>query len=181
LHLEDKPLIDTGTIAARDLFTIRAGELAHENIQGGVRPAETDIIKIKGRGGQWTCRFLVEKDNRCGIYDHRPLECRALNCQDTRQIEKIYDTNRLTRKDLLENVPGLWDVIQEHQHHCDYGRIYKLREQLKRNPADKTAAQNLRELIAYDSLIRERLSKKGNMDPDLMDFLFGRPLTARAE
>jgi len=35
---------------------------------------------------------------------------------------------------------------------------------------------NVTELIEYDKIIRELVVKKGELDPELLDFLFGRPL-----
>ena len=58
-HLEDRALIDEGLIQAKDLFTIRRGEPAHENVQGKISPVKTDIIKIKGKKGVWHGKFVL--------------------------------------------------------------------------------------------------------------------------
>ena len=112
-HHEDKELIDKGIILSKFLYTIREGELSYDNVKECLLPAASDIIKIKGQKDSWTCAFFNE--NECTIYDNRPLECRLLTCWDTREIEKVYSKNRLTRKDLLSAVEGLWDLIEEHQ------------------------------------------------------------------
>ncbi|MGD8702110.1 MAG: YkgJ family cysteine cluster protein, partial [Desulfosarcina sp.] len=90
LHHEDRHLVDSGRIPARCLFTLRQGELARDNVKGVLAPLSAEIIKIKGQSGSWTCMFYDDETRGCGIYDHRPLECRALNCRDTRRIAKVY-------------------------------------------------------------------------------------------
>ncbi|MBW2514834.1 MAG: YkgJ family cysteine cluster protein, partial [Deltaproteobacteria bacterium] len=75
-HIQDRRLIEDGAIHTRYLYTIRKGELVHDNVRGQIKPAGSDIIKIKGKSPSWECVFLHKKDRSCAIYDHRPLECR---------------------------------------------------------------------------------------------------------
>lgn len=175
-HREDRALIDDGLIQAKDLFTIRQGEPAHENVQGGISPVETDIIKIKGKKGVWECAFLDEKTNRCTIYENRPLECRALMCWDTRKIEAIYHRTRLTRKDLLQNVAGLWELVEDHQQRCDYRSILGLAGKSGEVP-DNKARKKILEIIEFDTQIRILTTQQGGIQLALTEFLFGRPLT----
>jgi len=122
-HIEDKKLIEKGVIPIKYLYTIREGELAYDNIKGCLVPVTSDLIKIKGQNDSWECVFFNENENSCKIYDKRPVECRVLKCWDTREIELIYSENRLTRKDLVYKVEGLWDLIEEHQSRCSYDKI----------------------------------------------------------
>ncbi len=174
-HLEDKGLIEDGLIPARHLFTIRQGELAMDNVKGHLVPSATDLVKIKGKGHTWACRYLDDR-NRCSMYEHRPLECRVLACWDTREIERIYAVRRLTRKDLLKGVAGLWELVEAHQARCDYAEIRYLKDLLD-GPGKINAKKKLRELIAYDRHLRSLVFSKHNMDPGMADFLFGMPLT----
>lgn len=176
-HLEDKALVEKGVILAKHLYTIRKGELSYDNIQRHLIPATTDIIKIKGQKDSWTCFcFNIEK-NQCRIYDYRPLECRALKCWDTREIEKIYAANRLTRQDLLSGIEGLWDLVKEHQTRCSYEKLKRLIDDLDGTERNK-ALQEIQGTMAYDSEIRKLAVQKGNLDPEITDFLFGRPFMA---
>jgi Fe-S-cluster containining protein len=175
-HLEDRALIDDGLIQAKDLFTIRRGEPAHENVQGRILSVKTDIIKIKGKKGVWECSFLDGETNRCAIYANRPIECRALTCWDTRKIEAIYNRTRLTRTDLLQNVAGLRDLVEDHQQRCDYHIIQRLAGKPYNIP-DKTSRTKLLEIIGFDTHIRILTTQQGGIQPALTDFLFGRPLT----
>ena len=168
--------MDSGRIPARCLFTIRRGELARDNVKGTLAPLTAEVIKIKGQTGRWTCLFYDSQAKGCGIYDHRPVECRALNCRDTRRIAEIYETDRLTRQDLLSEVQGLWELIEDHEQHCCYeGLDARVREgmshgnRLKGEPA-------ILEILRFDIHIRQLAVEKGGLDSQMLEFIFGRPL-----
>ena len=174
-HLEDRMLIDKGVIPSKYLYTIRKGELAHDNVKGCLIPIDSDIIKIKGKEDSWTCIFFDEPGEGCTIYENRPMECRALKCWDTRELARIYAKKRLSRKDLLGEIKGLWDLIKDHQARCDFTKIRRLIEDLsgaKRNHARR----KLLEIIRYDAEIRKLVVSRGGLDAEMLDFLFGRPL-----
>jgi Fe-S-cluster containining protein len=175
-HIQDRRLIEDGTIHTRYLYTIRKGELVHDNVQGSLKPADADIIKIKGKSPSWECVFFQKKDKSCSIYDHRPLECRLLKCWDTGDIEVVYEKDRLTRRDILAGIEGLWELIVGHEKQCSYDVINRAIRDL-----DGTNSKKAQELIAgaiqYDRTIRQLVLENGNVTPDMIDFLFGRPLT----
>jgi Fe-S-cluster containining protein len=179
-HEEDRMLIEKGTIPAKYLYTLRKGELARDNVKDCLKPVESDIIKIKGKKGSWTCLFFDEVRRACTIYDDRPLECRALKCWDTRRLEQIYANTRLTRNDLLSNVKGLWDLIKDHQVRCDYKKLEPLIKDLAGSKKNH-ARRKLLEIIHYDAEIRNLVVARGGMDTEMLDFLFGRPLNRTLE
>ncbi|MFO7707754.1 MAG: YkgJ family cysteine cluster protein [Desulfobacterales bacterium] len=175
LHRQDRHLVETGLIHTRDLYTIRRGEMAHDQIRSAVVPVRRDIIKIKGKGGTWACRFFDPAAGSCRIYAERPLECRLLECWNTGRIARAYARGRLTRRDLIGELQGVWAVVEEHQRRCDYGLIRKL---LAPAPA-QSAERRLRELTAiirYDEQLRERVLARIGLEAQMLDFLFGRPL-----
>ncbi|UCD89078.1 MAG: YkgJ family cysteine cluster protein [Desulfobacterales bacterium] len=175
LHHEDTVLIEKGLILSKYLFTIREGEMSYDNVTGQLIPASSDIIKIKGRKGSLTCVFFNEPESACTIYDKRPLECRILECWDTREIERVYAKTRLTRKHLVSTIAGLWDLIDDHQARCSYEKINRLLKMLGGDNKDD-ALKEILEMIQYDTQIREMTVQKGGLDPDIVDFLFGRPI-----
>ena len=132
-HLEDKMLIEKGIILLKYLYTIREGEMTYDNIKECLVPAASDIIKIKGHKDSLACVFFDENENECTIYDNRPLECRVLKCWDTREIEEVYSKNRLTRKDFIVTIEGLWDLIEDHQARCSYEKLKSFLNALKEN------------------------------------------------
>lgn len=174
-HLQDRRLIDEGLIPGSDLFTIRKGEPALENVQNRLIATETDIIKIKGKGGSWECFYYFSRTRGCRIYENRPEECRVLSCGDTGPIEALYTAPHLTRKDLLFGVQGIWELIEDHQNRCNYEELLKLQERIKTH-SDRTARNRIWEMVAYDRQIRRTLMEN-NVAPNMMDFLFGRPLS----
>lgn len=178
LHLEDQELIDSGIIPLKQLITIRQGEPAYDNVTDVIAPATTDIIRIRGLSeGSGICRLYDAEDKGCSIYNQRPAECRALKCWDTREIEKLYSCRRLTRRHLLSKVAGLWELVRDHQERCDYSHVAELASQLKLVHPRPESEKMLLELIRYDESLRQVTCERVGLDPELLPFLFGRPLS----
>ena len=167
--------MDGGQIPARCLFTIRRGELARDNVKGILAPLTQEIIKIKGKADRWICQFYDPATRGCGIYEQRPLECRALNCRDTRWIERVYETARLTRQDLLSGIQGLWELVEDHERRCSYAGLKSLVGKGVRDGRLKQEEAIL-EIIRYDVHVRRLTTEKGGVDEQMLDFIFGRPL-----
>jgi Fe-S-cluster containining protein len=175
-HLEDKFLIDKGIIPSKYIYTIRKGERSYDNVKECFFPASSDILKLKGQKDSWTCIFFNEITNHCKIYEHRPMECKILKCWDTREIEKNYAKNRLTRQDLISSVEGLWELVEGHQERCSYDMLQFFIDSLNKGKKDE-ALKGILEIIEYDIQIRELVVQKAGLETDLTDFLFGRPIT----
>ena len=174
-HQEDKALIENGVIHSKYLYTIRKGELAYDNVRQCLEPVGSDVIKLKGKGQSWTCILFDERQNKCTIYENRPIECRALKCWDTAELEGLYARKRLKREDLIADIEGLWGIIKDHQARCDYESIQKLVNAVK-SDSEENARQKLAEIIQYDTEIRKLVVSRGGLDMEMLDFLFGRPL-----
>jgi Fe-S-cluster containining protein len=179
LHIEDKPLVERGAIPLRDLLTIRRGEWVHENVQGDLRTTDAELIRLKGTTQSWTCAYFDPDGARCHIYWDRPIECRAMQCWDTQKIEAVYPHNRLTRRDLLGDVAGLWDLVADHEARCGYDRVGELTQQMRRQPS-KAVETQLSRIISYDREIRRLLVEQG-LDAAMLDLFLGRPLTKTLE
>jgi Fe-S-cluster containining protein len=167
-------LIDSGLIPARHLYTLRKGEIVNDSIQGCLIPLESEMIKIKGQSRDWTCVYFDKTGPACRIYEHRPQECRILKCWDTRDIEAVYSRNRLTRKDLLTGIPALWSLIADHDLRCSHVTLQKL---LVLKSGDAAANKTIREMVEYDRSIRMLVVEKAGVESDMLDFIFGRPLS----
>lgn len=176
LHIEDMGIIVDGHIPAGHLYTIRKGEPVRDDIAGEIIYAPSDIIKIKGRGKSWRCFYYNDDEKECGIYRYRPLECRVLKCWDTNDIEDIYGKGLLSRKDLIGGIAGLWELVADYDEKCSYEEIKKIISKGDMRKQERLSKKTA-ELIEYDKTIRELVVKKGNLDSELLDFLFGRPLT----
>ncbi len=178
LHGEDRVLIESGRIPLKCLYTIRSGERIRDNVQGELFQATGDIIKIKGVRDSWTCRFWdATRGNHCTIYRQRPLECRVLKCWDTTALEDIYGANRLTRADLLFQMEGLNALAVDHERRCAYGDVHKYIQNLKEGHRTAEAVRSVLAMIRYDQQLRGVMAEMANLDPEMMDFLLGRPMT----
>lgn len=178
LHIEDQHLVASGKIPLKQLLTIRQGEPAYDNVADRIAPAVTDIIKINAAAGSASdCPFYSARARSCRIYDHRPLECNALKCWDTAEIESVYNTRRLTRRHVLANVEGMWDLVADHQQRCDYAYIAELTEKIRQQRQVEDATGQLLELIRYDGHLRDVTLERAKYDPGMLLFLFGRPLS----
>jgi len=174
LHEPDMEFIRAGAIPLNCLYTIRPGERAYDNVNGGLFQVTTDIVKIKSHEGSSACVFYDDDDKACRIYAHRPLECRLQACWDNSALEGAYTGERLSRKMILENSEWLRDMIDAHEARCHFEFIHHYVE--GREAGDLASADELTEIVNYDVHFREIAVSKGNMPSDLLDFLLGRPL-----
>ena len=174
-HTEDQSLIDKGFIHTRHLYTIRKGEMVHDNVRGRVMPGTAEMIKIKGVEGSWQCTFFQEENKACGIYAHRPQECRILKCWDPSELSAMYEKNRLTRRELLSGIAGLWDLVEEHERQCSYAKLTQGLDDLG-GSFERAAIKAAISMVRYDQEIRCLIVSQGGVEPAMTDFLLGRPL-----
>jgi len=174
LHDEDAGLVENGGIPLASLYTIRQGELARDNVSGGLVRVESEIIKVKSIPGAHTCVYYDDSLHACRIYDTRPIECRVLECWDTGKIEKIYSRHRSDRGKLLNAIPWILELIETHEARCSFAEIHRLAS--LREKGDPQGAEELQAMVNEDAQFRYMLIEKGNIAPDMLDFLLGRPL-----
>ena len=174
LHESDIELILSGDIPLNCLYTIRPGERAYDNVNGGLFQVTTDIIKIKSRADASACVFYDGAEKACRIYEKRPMECRLQACWDNTALQEAYAGERLSRREILINSEWLRELIIAHEERCHFQFIHELVE--KREFGDTSAAAELTEIVNYDAQLRDLAVDKGQMPADLLDFLLGRPL-----
>jgi Fe-S-cluster containining protein len=174
LHDEDTDLVDSGQIPLTSLYTIRQGELARDNVSGGLIRLESEIIKIKSIPGSNACMYYDKANQSCRIYENRPVECRALECWDTGKLIRMYAEHRLDRKRLLTSISWVLELIQTHEGICSFAEICRLIS--LRGKGDPGGAEGLETIVNDDAKFRYMLIEKGKIPPDMLDFLLGRPL-----
>jgi hypothetical protein len=177
LHPADLPLVEDGRIPARDLVTIRAGERVYDNLSGRTVWSEGEMIKVRGLKGSWCCVFYDAGACACRIYHRRPAQCEALDCRAPRALETLSASVRLTRRDVLGRIEGLWEMIEVHEGRCAYRRVRDAARHLVRQPEDGDAVGEVLEMVRYDAALREVWIEKDGSRADLLDFLLGRPMT----
>lgn len=175
LHKEDLDLIKSGKLHGKFLFTIREGEPAEDNVKGGLIQVKTDIIKIKSKDGMEACLYANFSNNQCSIYDDRPIECRVLKCWDTAEIEELYNKDRLTRKDIIGDIQGLWELVEDHQQKCSFSKVKQIIDE-SQGKIHGERLEQLLEIVQYDISIRALVLEKTDTDPNLIPFLFGTPM-----
>lgn len=174
LHRADRHLVESGRISPTTLYAIRAGEPARDNVADRIVVLDADIVKIRGTGESPVC-VCYDPARGCTVYADRPLECRVLDCRDTDAVARLYARDRLTRRDLFGSVPGLWDLIAEHQTRCGYDRVRRAIAELE-GPDRERGLARLSEMLQFDRLVRTEPVRTGRVPEGWTDLLFGRPL-----
>jgi Fe-S-cluster containining protein len=175
LHRDDAPLFEAGVLKKNHLYTLRTGEVVRK-IDQTLMALEREMIKIKGQDEAWTCMFYDDAQKGCRIYDHRPIECRALKCWDLQELHEVMAKPRLQRKHLINPDDGILKIIGAHEQRCAYAILEASVKELQGPDAEK-AVEKILDLLQYDDHMRLFLIEKLNLDPGMMDFFFGRPLT----
>lgn len=175
LHKADYELYAQGFLQKHHLLTLRKGEWVFENVQGAFIRLSEEMVRLRAKKENRSCIFFNEEENSCTIYRHRPLECRVMKCWDTREIEKIYNKDRLVRLDLISSNSALGEIITEHERQCSLERIGILIEQIKAEE-DKDASFELAQLIKIDEGWRKALQDNAGADNDTLNFILGREL-----
>ncbi|MCP4666457.1 MAG: YkgJ family cysteine cluster protein, partial [Deltaproteobacteria bacterium] len=173
LQKKDIPLVKKGILERKNLYTIRARELVRDPVQEKLIATDKELIKIKEKGRAGVCVYYDEEARACSIYEHRPLQCAALACWDTTLFHEAYNTPKAGRKDIVGN-RILLGLMEAHDRRCSYA---ELEASVKRIQGEgEKAIQKILELLKYDYHFRPFISKKMDIAPEEMDFLFGRPL-----
>jgi len=178
LHHEDKAILLGGHAGHRDLVTIRKGELVFDPVAGALRPAERELVKVRGRGAEWTCRFFDERASGCRIYEHRFLECRLLKCWDPAELVSVIGRNTITRADIINPGDPVLQVIAAHERECPSPEVQGLIAGLERGADRERNLARLAELVRKDRAIRSYALSELGLEREFELFIFGRPVTA---
>jgi Fe-S-cluster containining protein len=176
LHEEDALLFTKHVLDKTQVYTLRKGEVVR-NIDDTLMILEGEMIKIKGQGESWSCMFYDEDDNACRIYQDRPVECRALECWNLGGLKEVMARPCLQRMDLLNPGDCILKIMKAHEEKCDYATLDAAIKALK-GPDSAKAADKILDLLQYDDYLRPFLIDKLGMDPNAMDFFFGRPMSS---
>ena len=174
LHKADIKLIEDGTIALSEIVTLRPGEWVYDQPREKLTPLTSEMLKIKGRDGTWTCMYFSPAGNTCGMYTNRPVECEVLFCRDIEPLKAMYDKERLVRADLLPEGHPLLQLIAEHDAKCSCSTMENLVKAMREG--DHASGEALKEMVVFDQEIRRLVTEKTGMKTEMNDFFFGRPL-----
>ena len=175
LHLKDAELLARGLISTRQVYTLRRGEPVRLNIEAKLGTLPSELIKFKEDQEKGYCRYYSENQNSCVLYEDRPLQCRFQQCWNPEALEKLWQEQKLTRRDILENDQDLVELLELHDERCDPARLNHLFIQLH-NTRDMTVLDQVLEMLRQDVAIRSLATTKLNRHEEELDFLLGRPL-----
>jgi hypothetical protein len=176
LHREDRILLEEGVLPPAALVTLRAGELARDDVRGDLSPLPEEAIKLACSGGLWSCLYLDAASNACSIYAKRPAQCRALHCEDISGLAAMYEQGRLARADVLPLLHPDWlPLAGAHEAECAWARLAPL---ALRAHHDAGAGLALLEAVRFDHAFRELAMERAAVPAGALPLLFGRPLRA---
>ena len=176
LHHEDKNILRAGHIGYQHLITIRKGEMAYNPIKEKLEPVHKEIVKVAGKGENWSCVFYDDEKASCAIYLHRFLECRLLKCWDTSEIMSIIGRNTIIRADIINPDDPIMSVIESHEQECSYQEVETLLSALSKKKEKSTPLKRLTELVRKDLSIRSFALSELRLKAEFELFIFGRPL-----
>jgi len=170
---EDLKLFTSDILHPTHVITIKEGETAYCNRTGQAAPAEQEMIKVRERTGGTTCIFYEKKGCNCSIYDSRPAQCRHQECWNPIRFNEN-PPSFLNRKDLLEATGSLWEIIRRHEDRCSQAELARTIARLAATRGN--TVEEVLEILRFDHHVRQFVAEKFSLDPETMDFFFGRAL-----
>ena len=174
LQKADLPLFFGHVVDGTHLYAIRKGELVRDNIHGGLKFIDQEILKFRDREPEKGCIFYDGEEKACTIYTNRPSQCRAFACWDDTEFNRVFSGPKAQRADIIKD-PNLLRLIYAHDEKCSYHTISDHVKQI--SDQGETTVQKILKILQYDREIRRLTHDKLTIDPSEMDLLFGRPLT----
>jgi Fe-S-cluster containining protein len=176
LHKEDIVLLRSGVIPLDNLVTVRKNEPAYRPDLDKIMPAENEFIKLGGKGKSWECFFYDSASSSCLIHAKRPVECRLLQCWDTRRIKAVIGKNYLTRLDVIPEDNPIISCISRHETLCPYDKVNQLVALRQSGANNSDIKSKLATIVHADLGLRDDAVRKCNLTLGMELFYFGRPL-----
>lgn len=170
---EDLPLFMSGALSYDSVYAVREGEIVRAYGRGEPYESSRELIKLREKEGAAECVFF-KGDAGCGIYENRPAQCRIYKCWALDENLTGLEEKRLTRKELLNSIETILQVIERHEEKCSYRRLSGAVERLAKGGDD--AVEDIVEILQYDTYARPFLEEKFNIPSGAMDLILGRPL-----
>src|SRR4030042_1717471 len=174
---EDKKILLAGHIGYQHLITIRKGELAFNPVRNKVEPVHQELVKVLGKGKDWSCCFYDEEVSSCTIYEHRFLECRLLKCWAPSELITIIGKKTIIRADIINPTDPIMEVIETHERECTCQEIENLISDLPRETDNSKILAKLNEFVRKDLSIRFYAISELGLKKELELFIFGRPFS----
>jgi Fe-S-cluster containining protein len=177
LHHEDREILCSRHIGYQHLVTIRKGELVLNPHREKLETTRKELIKVIGKGKEWSCCFYDRENSSCKIYEHRFLECRLLKCWDTSDLISVIGKNTINRFDVINPDDPIRRVIETHEKECPYNEVENLILTLSKGSDKSAPLAKLTELVRKDMAIRFYAFSELGLKAEFEFFIFGRPLS----
>jgi Fe-S-cluster containining protein len=174
LYAEDLPWLRQGFIKRSDLVTLRFGEIGYSPYKNDLVLVSEERIKIKEKPGSRECLFFDPEENKCRIYEKRPLQCRTMECWNPGGFQSLEGLRFLSREDLLNPEDPLIPIIETHGKRCDLAMLHEVLGRILKGGA--FAQQEILEMVFFDQHARDFLRERQGFEEGHLDFLFGRSL-----
>jgi Fe-S-cluster containining protein len=176
LHVEDLALVEDAIISIDDLVTIRPGEIVLQPETGRPEITDFELIKIKGSGSDWCCRFLHPVKRTCTIYENRPFTCRLLKCWDPEDVLEVTGKKILSRYDLIGKQDPLRQLAEFYDQQFSLPDMIEIKVQLGSETRRGSVLDDLRELCEKDLMFRSLAVERFRLPLERELFYFGRPI-----
>lgn len=167
LYTEDLPRLKAAGLGWQSLVTLRAGEKVHSARLGGLQTLESELIKLREQGG--ACAWLGE--GGCAIYEHRPLQCRWLECWSGRHAGQLGDRPRLSREELLAGDSTALALAREYDIKLPAAHLHQALAEAAQG-GDTAPALAMLEL---DHRLRAAISRRYGYSLEALRLVLGRP------
>ncbi len=176
LHKEDIALLRSGVLPLDNLVTVRKNEPAYRPDLDTIMPVENEFIKLGGKGKSWECFFYDSTHSSCLIHAKRPVECRLLQCWDTREITAVIGKDCLTRLDIIDKDNPIISYITRHEILCPYDKVNQLVNLLQSDANSSDIKSKLAAVVNNDLGLRDEAIRKYDLSLGMELFYFGRPI-----
>jgi len=171
LHPEDLELFRKGTLTHADVYTLRKGEFAYDNISGQILCLDRELVKLKERPATRICKYLDGDGSDCAIYDLRPLQCRTLECWNPEPLIELFGSAKIDRMDLIQD-PQARELVLHHEERTSFGRLAGCFRAL----ASGGPEEPILDILNFDLYIRNFVVERSALESETLPFYFGRPM-----
>lgn len=175
LMTHDLELLRRAFVKPHQIVAIRVGENAYSNRTQKVERVEREYLKVKEKPGTRTCIFYDPDGPRCTIYETRPHQCRVQECWDPEAEEGLNYCEPMSRASVLEGAARLWDIVLRHEERCSFDDLSRAMARLGATKGQ--SVEEVLDLIRYDHHVREFAREQFDLDENVLDMIFGRPLS----
>ncbi len=177
LHIEDRELVMEARLLPVHLITYRKGEPAWDPSKRELVALPQEMIKIRTVEGSTTCILYNSSDAACSIYEQRPVECRALKCWDTTDIEALFLKDLLQRDMLFSGSGTLKQLVDAYEKAIPVEDILFFCNVVKTADAEETgrALSHMKLVEKVDTEFRQKACETLGLGRDDLLFYFGSP------